>query len=126
MTILVVEDDPLVLDVFESMLKTQGHTVIAAPDPSVAATLLDEGRMAPDVLLVDVALGGANGIDYASELRVRYPSMGIVFTTGFAHREAPARRSGMGEVLRKPFRPHELFAVIGRAKPSAKAGGSSD
>ncbi len=115
MTILIVEDDPLVLDVFESMLRSQGHDIIAAHDPATAWTLLDEGGRDPDVLLVDVALAGASGIDYANELRAKYPTVGVVFTTGFPHREAPARRSGMGEVLRKPFRPHELFALIERA-----------
>lgn len=115
MIILVVEDDLLVLDVFESMLKSHGHDVIAAPDPSTASMLLEVGGRPPDVLLVDVALVGASGIDYATALRTQYPTVGIVFTTGFAHREAPARRSGMGEVLRKPFRPAELFASIDRA-----------
>lgn len=76
---------------------------------------MGEGGRIPDVALVDVALAGASGIDYATELRAKYPTVGVVFTTGFAHREAPARRSGMGEVLRKPFRPNELFAVIERA-----------
>ena len=115
MTILIVEDDPLVLDVFESMLRSQGHDIIAAHDPATAWTLLDEGGRDPDVLLVDVALAGASGIDYANDLRAKYPTVGVVFTTGFPHREAPARRSGMGEVLRKPFRPHQLFALIDRA-----------
>ena len=64
MTILVVDDDALVIDVFESMLKSQGHEVVGDCDPATAA---------------------------------------------------PARRRGMGEVLRKPFRPHELFDVIDRA-----------
>ena len=117
MTILVVDDDPLVLNVLESLLKTQGHDVIAAPDPSVAATLLAQTKQPPDVLLVDVALSGVSGIDYAADMRGKYPGLAIVFTTGFAHLEAPARRRGMGEILRKPFRPRELFDIIERARP---------
>ena len=115
MTILVVDDDTLVLGVFESMLKSKGHEILAATDPSTAVTLLEEHGKSPDILLVDVALEGESGIDFAEAIRAEYPSMGIVFTTGFAHREPMARRAGIGEVLRKPFRPHELFAVIDRA-----------
>ena len=36
MTILVVDDDTLVLGVFESMLKSQGHEILAATDPETA------------------------------------------------------------------------------------------
>ena len=115
MTILVVEDDPLVLDVFESMLKSQGHDVMAAPDPATAATLLSECGKDPDLLLVDIVLAGTSGIDYASDLRKQYRSLAVLFTTGFASREAPALRTGLGEVLRKPFRPHELFEMVERA-----------
>lgn len=116
MTILVVDDDSLVLDVLESLLKSQGHDVLAAADPSAATTLLAEAPHPPDVLLVDVALPGISGIDYAADMRRRYPLLAVVFTTGFAHLEAPARRRGMGEILRKPFRPRELFDIIERAR----------
>ena len=115
MTILVVDDDTLVLGVFESMLKSQGHEILAATDPETAMTLLHEHGKSPDVLLVDVALEGASGIDFAAAIRAEYPSIGVVFTTGFAHREPLARRAGIGEILKKPFRPQQLFDVIGRA-----------
>lgn len=115
MTILVVDDDTLVLDVFESMLKSQGHHILAATDPATAMTLVEEYGKSPDVLLVDVALEGASGIDFAEAVRAEFPSIGVVFTTGFAHREPMARRAGIGEVLRKPFRPQQLFDIIGRA-----------
>ncbi len=115
MTILVVDDDTLVLGVFESMLKSQGHEILAATDPETAMTLLEEHGKSPDVLLVDVALEGASGIDFAAAIRAEHPSIGVVFTTGFAHREPLARRAGIGEILKKPFRPQQLFDVIARA-----------
>ena len=115
MTILVVDDDTLVLGVFESMLKSQGHEILAATDPETAMTLLEESGKSPDVLLVDIALEGASGIDFAATIRAEYPSIGVVFTTGFAHREPLARRAGIGEILKKPFRPQQLFDIIGRA-----------
>jgi CheY-like chemotaxis protein len=115
MTILVVDDDTLVLGVFESMLRSRGHEVLAATDSATAMTLLAEHGQQPDVLLVDVALAGESGIDLAEDVRALYPDIGVVFTTGFAHREPTARRAGIGEVLRKPFRPQQLFDVISRA-----------
>ena len=112
MTILVLEDDQLVLDVFESLLRVRGHHVLAASDPAEAASLLARHGRPPDALLVDVALSGESGIAYARQLRDTYPSLAVVLTTGFPNQEPIAMRSGLGPLLRKPFRAEELFAVI--------------
>jgi CheY-like chemotaxis protein len=118
-TVLIVQNDSLVLMTVESILASNGYVVLPAPDLHAAATLIVTHGRAPDVLLAEVALNGASGIDYARALRARYPSIAVVFTTDIAHCEARARQSGIGEVLRRPFRAADLFAAIERSRPRA-------
>ena len=112
MIILVLEDDTAVLELLERLLEVQGHSVLTARSAAEADTLLSQRRLAPDVLLADIMIGGDNGVDYARQLKSRMPSIRIVFMTGLAHRAPNALRSGLGPVLHKPFSVHELFRAI--------------
>ena len=112
MTILVVDDDPVVLNVLERLLKARGYVVLTAQDSLEAALVLSQQIRPPDLLLVDVALKDENGVEYAERFRARYPATAIVLTTGFVDREPVAARRGLGPVLRKPFEPNELYAII--------------
>jgi CheY-like chemotaxis protein len=115
-TVLVLHSDALVLLAVESMLASNGYRVLPASDPTAAATHIVTHGRAPDVLLTEVTLREASGIEYARSLRTRYPSLGIVLTTDLPHCEAQARHSGIGEVLRRPFRAADLFAAIERSR----------
>lgn len=116
MTVLVLHSDSLVLLAVESMLSSNGYRVLSATNPAAAATHIVTHGGAPDVLLTEVTLLGTSGIDYARSLRKRYPSIAVVLTTDLPHCEAQARNSGLGEVLRRPFRAADLFAAIERSR----------
>ena len=112
MTILVVEDEPAVLTLIERLLSAKGHTVLAAHDPDDAAFVLAENGNPPDMLLTDIILPGRTGLEYAQAMKAAYPSMKVVFMTGWAHRAPSALRTGLGPVLRKPFTAKELYDAI--------------
>lgn len=112
MTILVLEDDPAVLALLERLLALHGHHVLTARAAAEADAVLSQCDGVPDVLLSDIIIGGDNGVDYARQLKLRQPSIRIIFMTGLAHRAPAALRSGLGPVLHKPFSAHELFRAI--------------
>ncbi|HXH25746.1 MAG TPA: response regulator [Vicinamibacterales bacterium] len=112
MTILVVEDDVAVLTLVERLLTAKGHTVLTAHDPQDAEFVLGEHGQPPDLLLADIVLDGAIGVDYARTLKRKYPPLKIVFMTGLAHRAPAALRTGLGPVLHKPFAADELYRII--------------
>ena len=112
MTVLVVEDDPNVLAFIDRMLTHGGHTVLAAEDPDHARFVLAEHGGPPDVLLCDIVLPGANGLDFARAINREYPAVKILFMTGLIHQSPKVLRSGLGPVLHKPFRSEELFKII--------------
>jgi CheY-like chemotaxis protein len=121
-TVLVLHSDALVLLAVESMLASNGYGVLSASDPAAAATHIVTHGRAPDVLLTDVTLRGTSGIEYARSLRARYPSVAVVLTTELPHCAAQARESGIGEVLRRPFRAADLFAAIERSRAKVLSG----
>ncbi len=112
MTILVVEDDPQILALIDRLLSVRGHTVIGAHDPDDAGFMVAEHGGPPDLLLTDIILAGHSGVDYARSLRSTYPDLRVVFMTGWPHREPSALRSGLGPVLRKPFKADELYDIV--------------
>lgn len=112
MTILVVEDEPAVLTLIERLLTAKGHTVLAANDPDDAAFVLADHGKPVDLLLTDIILPGRTGLEYAQAMKAAYPSLKVVFMTGWAHRAPSALRTGIGPVLRKPFTAKELYDAI--------------
>lgn len=112
MTVLVVEDDPNVLAFIDRMLTQSGHTVLAAEDPAHARFVLAEHGGKPDLLLVDIVLPGANGLDFARAAKKENPALKIVFMTGLIHQSPKVLRSGLGPVLHKPFSSQELLKTI--------------
>ena len=116
MTILVVEDDPQILALIDRLLARKGHSVIPAADPDDALIAVSEHGGAVDLLLTDIILADRSGVEFARSLKSTYPSLKIVFMTGWPHREPSALRSGIGPVLRKPFTSDALYKMIDEQK----------
>jgi len=112
MTVLVVEDDPTVLAFIDRMLTQKGHTVLAAEDPGHARFVLAEHGGKADLLLIDIVLPGANGLDFARAEKAVNPALKIIFMTGLVHQSPKVLRSGLGPVLHKPFSSDELLKTI--------------
>jgi CheY-like chemotaxis protein len=81
-TILAVDDDPLVLAYLEVLLVREGFEFVAAPGPAEALGVID--RQPPDLLIVDIAMPGANGLEFCEQLRARreLESLPIIIHTG--------------------------------------------
>lgn len=112
MTVLVIEDDATVLTFIDRALSQRGHTVLTAEDADRAGFVVADHGTEPDLLLADIVLPGANGLDYARAAKAANPALKIVFMTGLAHRGPSVLRSGLGPVLHKPFTVEELFKTI--------------
>ncbi len=80
--VLLVDDHQVVLEGLSAMLASQSARVTilgATTDPDEAARLA--GELAPDVVLLDVRLRGASGLDLGKELMREYPRLKVVFFT---------------------------------------------
>jgi PAS domain S-box-containing protein len=81
--VLVVEDDPEVLDVAVEMLRGFGYEVLTAPDgPSALAVLRRDAEI--DVLFTDIVMPrGMNGVELAREARRLRPNVRVLLTSGY-------------------------------------------
>ena len=113
-TILLVEDEPAILNVATLLLTRQGYTVLAADSPGLAIRLAGEHGGEISLLLTDVVMPVMNGRDLARDLVSRHPDLKLLFMSGFtadviAHHGAI--EDGVHSIL-KPFSVHSLSAKV--------------
>jgi len=99
--VLVVEDDPRVLNATIGALEELRHRAVPCPDPLDAPRILDD--LGPfDLVITDVLMPGQTGPEMISGLLGRRPDLAVLFVTGYAG-EGSAADFGGRPVLRKPF-----------------------
>jgi CheY-like chemotaxis protein len=113
-TILVVEDNELLLQSVVGMLSEQGYRILSATNGADALQFLDENADIT-LLFTDVGLpGGMNGRQLADEARRRRPRLIVLFTTGYT-RNAIIHHGRLDpgiELISKPFTYAGLNAKI--------------
>jgi PAS domain S-box-containing protein len=114
-TILVVDDEEPVLDILRRFLELVGHTVHGVPSGHDAVAKLAEG-VRPDLIILDVMIAREEATSNLRNLRARLPHVPVILCTGLIQHDLPtAPEAGAAvEILRKPFRMDELWAVVNR------------
>jgi signal transduction histidine kinase/ActR/RegA family two-component response regulator len=107
-TILVIDDDSEVRAVTAGMLREAGHTIIEAASGEAAVERMDIEGENIDAVIVDFAMPGMNGVEVARIIRRNWPSVSILFLTGFADIAVLAADAAADEILSKPFRGQDL------------------
>jgi len=110
--ILVVDDDPLVLNITGAVLQDMGHRVTEASSADDALKLLEKHDDV-DMLITDHAMPGMTGAQLVGEVNVRWPTLPVVLATGYA--EIPIDLSDGATRLTKPYDRGDLVHAISRA-----------
>ena len=111
--VLVIEDDDGVRRFIVECLRSLGYKVSEAS--SGLEGLAQIHAETPELLIVDYAMPGLNGVDVIKRSRDTAPNLPIILATGYADMEAVHRVLDAGQVLRKPFEISELEAAVRRA-----------
>ncbi len=119
--ILIVDDEPVVADVLGTLLRKEGHDVHTAPDAGSGRALLETGGPW-DVVLLDVMLPDANGLDVLRWIRERDPDTAVLMITAFGTVESAvsAMKLGAFHYLTKPFKNEEVRLLVARAVKSTR------
>jgi PAS domain S-box-containing protein len=113
-TILVVEDDDMVRAHVVAQLESLGYRTLAAPDGAAALALVEEG-IRFDLLFTDVIMpGGMSGRQLAEELRKRWPSLPVLYTSGYTENAIVhhGRLDAGVALLNKPYRKADLARKV--------------
>lgn len=118
--IVIVDDDPDVLDLLEQLLSAEGYIVRTAPDASAALKLITRGAIKPDIVLTDYNLpGDRNGLELLAEVRRKLSvDLPAIVLTGDISSETFALIDKEDCIqLSKPVKAEELRAAIRQVIP---------
>lgn len=106
--ILVVDDDPDVLDIAGAAFAEEGYSVLKAMDAREALGVLDAH---PDIALLftDIVMPGSmDGFDLAEQAKLRRPGLRVIYTSGYLRDEGVWD----GTLLRKPWTKADLISAL--------------
>jgi two-component system, cell cycle sensor histidine kinase and response regulator CckA len=112
--IMVVDDEPTVLEMTARMLRSAGYVVVEASNAREALRLLEGGDSPIDVVLTDVVMPETDGRTLGRLIGERYPGLPVAYMSAYPvndifHRGAPGPNLLF---LSKPFSPDALVAVV--------------
>lgn len=117
-TILVVDDDPLITDLLESALTSQGYHVRSAVDDAALQIARD---LQPAVILLDITMPGMDGVEVCQRLRAdpRTAAIPIIVMSAEDRIRATSTQMAVDDRLPKPFALRQLFALVAQWVPRA-------
>jgi CheY-like chemotaxis protein len=109
-TVLIVDDDALVMTGISAMIEDLGHTPVEALSGVEALTKLASG-MEIDVVITDHAMPAMTGLQLARSIQGKYPELPVILATGYA--ELPADAMSLGILrLAKPCNQYDIAMAI--------------
>ncbi|WP_168791691.1 response regulator [Paraburkholderia aromaticivorans] len=108
--VLVVEDDSEVRAMLVESLRMLGYTVTEAADGRAGLNRLQDDN--PDLLMVDFAMPGMNGIDVIAEARKMREDLPVILATGYADVDISGLAVKRCTILRKPFQLDDLARTV--------------
>jgi len=124
-TILVIDDDPAVLESYGRLLRRLGHRVVLLADPTRAGEEIERLGGA-DLLILDQRMPSVSGLDVVAGLGPcsgRAPA--VLLVSGFLSEDLRlrARQFGVTEVIEKPVNPDNLLRSVRQALASTPVRG---
>ena len=114
--ILIVEDDPMSLELFRDLLEVSGYTTLEATDGRQGVELAKEKK--PDLILMDIQLPVMDGLEATSILKAdpATKNIPIIALTAYAMEEDEERalQAGSDGYLTKPIRIEEFLEEVAK------------
>lgn len=111
-TILVIDDDALILEVVREILELDDYEVVTAL--SGAEGIEKYRKSQADLVITDLIMPHKDGISVISELKSEFPGLRIIAMTGTPKVETVAKavRADVNRVIAKPFNQEELLEAV--------------
>jgi two-component system, NtrC family, response regulator AlgB len=114
MDFLIIDDDRTFRDATSFLIEDAGHYAEGAESGQLGLTALNEDQF--DAVLLDVNLGGENGLDVLVKIQKQQPQIPVVMITaqGSVKAAVEAMRRGAVDFLEKPFQREQFMTVLAR------------
>src|SRR5215470_3485595 len=115
MRILIVDDEEVLRDVLEVVLRREGFDVVLAASGEEALNVLDSEEI--DLVILDIMLPGISGIDTLRSIRVSNPGLPVIVITAFSSIDGAieAMKHGAFHYIPKPFKNEEVVLTVNKA-----------
>jgi DNA-binding NtrC family response regulator len=115
-SVIVVDDDTMLLDVLKRGLLREGYHCEAATNATLAFELIKKTPF--DIMLADIDLPDMNGLELTKKVKELKPQMVVIIMTGFTEDFSydEAIEAGASDFIKKPFTLKEFFARIKQIK----------
>jgi CheY-like chemotaxis protein len=115
--ILVVDDEPAVLNIARRYLEMLDYTVEEFTTPQAALEAFTRSPRSYHLIFTDFAMPGMSGVDFAQRVRSLREDIPIVLCTGFggAVDEESVRAAGISLLVNKPYQKHTISEAIAKA-----------
>lgn len=113
-TILFVDDEASILEIFESLMEDEGYRVLTSLDPSTVLAMPELPQV--DAIFSDIRMIPMDGIQFLRELRRAGINTPVIFITGHASSAIVkmAHEMGVIDLIEKPFNPEVLKEISTR------------
>ena len=114
-SVLVIDDERPILLTLEALLKRHGYAAQVANTAALGTSLVR--KHPPDIVLLDLGLPDAEGLDVLRELRAEFADVQVIILTADASLQnaIDSIKLGAFHFIQKPYVPEELMSLIGRA-----------
>jgi DNA-binding response OmpR family regulator len=112
--IMIVDDNPAVLDLYGGLFERRGYVVLAALDGASALDMLQKST--PSLFILDVMMPGINGIDLCQQLRAlpQHEETPVLILSAWGDPKTIEQTfaAGANDYLVKPVPPHDLLTRV--------------
>ncbi|HEX9161772.1 MAG TPA: sigma-54 dependent transcriptional regulator [Thermoanaerobaculia bacterium] len=115
MRILIVDDEEVLRDVLEAVLRREGFDVVLAASGEEGLNVLDNDEV--DLVILDIMLPGISGIDTLRAIRIANPNLPVIVITAFSSIDGAieAMKHGAFHYIPKPFKNEEVVLTVNKA-----------
>lgn len=113
-TILVVEDELMLIELLKSMLERKGYHVLTAGDGAAAVMVFRQHHRSIQLVLMDIGLPGMSGWEALRLMKEINPGIPVILVSGYLEPEAQEQslKEGAQAYIAKPYVPETVHAII--------------
>ena len=118
--VLIVDDEPRILLLLQSLLKANKYQVESARDGKSALAIVEKGEV--DIVITDLRMSPMDGMMLFREIHDLHPDLPVILLTAYATVDTAieAMKAGVFDYLTKPFKVDDLIACLRRAEEKIK------